>query len=59
MLVPGQTSFTLGEIETEGTSIGFTTIVVSVLVAAAGEAQAALEVITTETLSPFANEVDE
>ena len=42
---------------TAGVTTGFTVMMISLLVTEAGEGQVASEVITTVTLSPWANEL--
>ena len=49
--VPGQTVVCEAKMLTDGTGAGFTVIAISVLVAEAGDAHVAFEVITTVTLS--------
>jgi hypothetical protein len=54
-LVPGQiTPAGLATMETEGITVAFTVIVIALLVAVDGDAQAAFEVMTQVTKSPFA-----
>ena len=53
MEVPGHIVVAEGVITTEGTNVGFTTIVIKVLVAVVVEIQAAFEVNKTANLSPF------
>lgn len=48
MILPGS-----AEISTEGTSTGFTTMIMEFDVAVAGEAQSAVEVMMQLTTSPF------
>ena len=56
-LVPVQIALPgLGEILTDGVSVGFTTIIIPLEVAAAGLAHASDDVMTTVTISPFAND---
>jgi hypothetical protein len=50
--VPGQILFALGATVTDGTGAGFT-VIVTVLLAVVGEAQVALEVRVTFTISPL------
>jgi hypothetical protein len=53
--VPEQTLVPLPEaIDTEGVRVLFTVMATVLEVAVKGEAQGALEVITTDTISPFA-----
>ena len=54
MLVPGQTGVLgFAVMETDGTTGGFTVIVIVLDVAVVGEAQVALEVMITLTTSPL------
>lgn len=50
ILLPG-----LADMLTDGVTVGFTVIVIPVLVAVAGDAQVALLVITQVTILPLAN----
>ena len=49
----------LAAIDTDGLTIGFTCMAVAVAVAIAGDGHTALEVIITDTISPFDKEDDE
>ena len=57
-VVPGQIVFADAATVTEGTGAGFTVIAISVLVTATGDAQPALEVICTVTMSPLLKVVE-
>ena len=53
MLLPAQIVVVEAAIVTDGTSIGFTVMVIPVLVTVVGEAHPALDVKTTVIISPF------
>ena len=57
-LFPAQIDVVFEASVTDGTKIGFTVIVIPLLVAVAGEGQRTLLVITTVTTSPLASVVD-
>ena len=54
--VPLHIVVAVGVIETAVETLGFTVIVIELLVAASGEAQEKLDVMTTETIWPFVKE---
>ena len=51
--VPGQIVVAVAVIKTDGVTVGFTVIVIPLLVAVVGDTQVAVEVNTTVNTSPF------
>ena len=55
--VPSQNTVSLAEIKIDGTTTGFTVMVIILLIAGTGEGQVSLEIISTLTWFPFKREL--